>query len=63
MNFEQSLKNLEDIISKLESNDISLEDSISAYQEGTSLLASCRKQLEEAQLLVTVADVPEEDQG
>ena len=60
MNFEQSLKKLEEMIQKLESNDISLEDSISAYQEGTALLASCKKQLEQAQLLVTVADVPEE---
>lgn len=60
MNFEQSLKKLEEIIAKLESNETSLEDSISAYQEGTALLVSCRKQLEEAQLLVTVEDVPGE---
>ncbi len=60
MSFEQSIKKLEEIISKLENNDISLEDSISAYREGVQLLESCRKQLEEAQMLVTVEDVPEE---
>lgn len=61
MNFERSLKKLEEIIEKLEDNEISLEESISAYQEGTLLLASCRKQLEQAELLVTVADVPDEN--
>ncbi len=60
MSFEQSIKKLEEIISKLENNDISLEDSISAYREGVQLLESCRRQLEEAQMLVTVEDVPEE---
>lgn len=60
MSFEQSIKKLEEIISKLENNDLSLEDSISAYREGVQLLESCRRQLEEAQMLVTVEDVPEE---
>lgn len=56
MNFEQSIKRLDDIISKLESNDISLEESLELYGEGTALLGSCRKQLEQAELLVTVDD-------
>ncbi len=61
MNFEQSMKRLEEIIGSLEDNEISLEDSISAFNEGTQLLAGCRKQLNEAQLLVTVEDVPDEE--
>ena len=52
MNFEQSLKKIEEIIGRLENNEISLEDSVAAYQEGTALLVSCRKQLEEARLVV-----------
>ncbi len=59
MSFEQSMKKLEDIISKLEDNELPLEDSISAYREGIQLLDSCRKQIEQAQLLVTVEDVPD----
>ena len=58
MDFEKSLKKLEEIIGKLESSEISLEDSIAAYREGVKLLADCKKQLDEAQLLVTVEDVP-----
>lgn len=56
MNFEQSLKKIEEIIAKLESNETSLEESIEAYREGTALLGNCRKQLEQAELLVTVSD-------
>ena len=60
ISFVQSIKKFEELLSKLENNDISLEDSISAYREGVQLLESCRRQLEEAQMLVTVEDVPEE---
>ena len=56
MNFEGSIKRLDEIISKLESNEVSLEESIELYGEGTALLGSCRKQLESAELLVTVED-------
>ena len=56
MNFEQSIKRLDEIIGKLESNETSLEESIELYGEGTAILGSCRKQLESAELLVTVAD-------
>lgn len=56
MNFEQSIKRLDEIINKLESNETSLEESIELYGEGTAILGSCRKQLESAELLVTVDD-------
>lgn len=61
MNFEQSLKRLDEIISKLENNEISLEESIEIYREGTELLRKCRGLLDSAELLVTVeeADVSE----
>ena len=56
MNFEQTMKRLDEIIGKLESSETSLEESIELYGEGTALLGSCRKQLEQAELLVTVSD-------
>ncbi len=56
MNFEQSLKRLDEIVSKLENNEISLEESINIYKEGVELLGNCRKQLEQAELVVTVDD-------
>lgn len=56
MKFEQSIKRLDEIIEKLENNETSLEEAIEIYREGASLLGSCRKQLEQAELIVTVAD-------
>ena len=56
MTFEGSMKKVEEMISKLESNEISLEDSIQIYKEGLTLIGSCKKQLEEAEMLVTVDD-------
>lgn len=56
MKFEESIKRLDEIIEKLENNETSLEEAIEIYREGAALLGSCRKQLEQAELLVTVAD-------
>ncbi len=56
MNFEQSLKRLDEIIAKLESNEISLEESIEIYREGTDLAGKCRSLLDSAELLVTVEE-------
>lgn len=56
MNFEQSLKRLDEIIAKLESNEISLEESIEIYREGTDLAGKCRSLLDCAELLVTVEE-------
>lgn len=56
MNFEQSIKKLDEIINKLENNEISLEESMILYRDGVELLGNCRKQLETAELLVTVDD-------
>jgi exodeoxyribonuclease VII small subunit len=51
---EQSFLELNDIIKKLESEDISLEDSFSLYQEGMKLLKSCNESIDrvEKQLIV-----------
>ncbi|MEZ3453358.1 MAG: exodeoxyribonuclease VII small subunit [Oscillospiraceae bacterium] len=56
MNFEQSLKRLDEIIAKLENNEISLEESIEIYREGTDLAGKCRSLLDSAELLVTVEE-------
>ena len=61
MKFEESIKRLDEIIEKLENNETSLEEAIEIYREGASLLGSCRKQLEQAELLVTVADEDNND--
>lgn len=47
--FEESLNKLEAIVAQLERGDLSLEDSVKLFEEGTRLSAECRKQLEEAE--------------
>lgn len=47
--FEESLTKLEEIVARLERGDLSLEDSVRMFEEGTRLSAECRKQLEEAE--------------
>lgn len=56
MTFESSVKKLEEIVLKLENNEISLEESIEIYKAGITLLGDCRKQLENAEMLVTVEE-------
>ena len=52
--FEQSVKRLDEIITALENPEITLEDSLKLYKEGAELIGSCRKELDNAEMLVTV---------
>lgn len=54
MNFEQSVKRIDEIIAAMENPEISLEESVKLYQEGVKLAADCRGELDKAELLVTV---------
>ncbi len=54
MKFEQSVKRLDEIITALENPEITLEDSLKLYKEGAELIGSCRKELDNAEMLVTV---------
>lgn len=53
MNYEDSVKKLEEIVSKLEAGNLSLEESLKLYEEGTILSENCRKMLSEAKLKIT----------
>lgn len=55
--FEESLKQLEEIVKMLESGENSLEESIELYKKGASLCADCSKLLENAKLTIkTISD-------
>ena len=43
---EESLKELDGIVEKLESRDISLEESFAMYQKGMDLLKQCSKKID-----------------
>lgn len=50
--FEQSLGRLEEIVKQMERGDVPLEQALALFEEGTGLVASCTKLLDEAELKV-----------
>lgn len=54
MSFEAALVALEDIVKKLELGTLSLEDSLSAYEEGIKLARICTAKLESAKQRVSI---------
>ncbi len=47
--FEQSLQKLETLVKNLESGSLSLEDSLTAFQEGVGLVKQCQTMLSQAE--------------
>lgn len=52
--FEESLTKLEGVVAKLESGDLTLEDSVALYEEGVRLSEVCKSELEKAEGRVQV---------
>lgn len=50
--FEMNMARLEQIVRTLERGDAALEESLKLFQEGTELVRSCGKLLDEAELQV-----------
>ena len=50
--FENSIKQLEEIVEKIESGGANLEESISLYEKGIELKNFCEKRLKEAELKI-----------
>lgn len=50
--FEESMARLEQIVRAMERGDVALEESLKFFQEGTELVRSCQKLLDDAQLQV-----------
>lgn len=47
--FEKSLARLEELVKRLESADLSLDEAMSLFEEGVKLSRDCQKKLEEAE--------------
>ncbi len=61
MNFEDSIKELEKISEKLESGEVSLEESIELYEKGIALSKYCSDLLLKAkQKIITIEQANEE---
>ena len=50
--FEENMLRLEEIVRSMERGDVPLEESLKLFQEGTELVRSCGKLLDEAELAV-----------
>ena len=55
--FEESLEKLAEINEKLESEEISLDDSIKLFKEGIELSKLCQKKLDEAKLEIEKIEI------
>lgn len=50
--FEENMQRLEQIVRAMERGEVALEESLKLFQEGTRLVESCGKLLDEAELQV-----------
>lgn len=50
--FEEDMLRLEQIVRAMERGDVPLEESLKLFQEGTALVQSCQKRLDDARLQV-----------
>ncbi len=52
LTFERALEMLVDIVNRLEDEDLSLDESVSLFEQGQQLTAFCQQQLDSAELRV-----------
>lgn len=65
-NFEELITKLEKITSKLENEKLSLDESVTLFEEGVALSKKCNEKLEEAEKRITIlvdsdGEIKEED--
>ena len=53
LNFEESLKKLEEIVKKLESGEVPLDDAIKEFNEAMTLAKNCDQKLKNAEGTIT----------
>ena len=55
--FEEAMLNLEEVVAKLETGDVPLEDAITLYKKGMELSAYCHEKLQDAEKqLISIID-------
>ena len=54
MDFEMSVKRLEEITSALEKENVSLEEALKLYEEGVRLVRICNEKLEDAERRIRI---------
>ena len=59
--FEDALKRLEEIVQRMESGDLALEDSLGLFEEGVRLTRVCSQRLDEAEKKIEL--LTQDDKG
>lgn len=59
MTYESAIKQLEEIVLKLEDGKLSLDEAVKLFEKGAKLSAFCDKVLKEAELKITTLDEAE----
>lgn len=54
LNFEQAIEELDKLVSKLEDGELSLEESLAAFERGIKLTKECQQHLSEAEQKVSL---------
>lgn len=54
VNFEETMKQLEEIAVQLEKGDLNLDESVEKFEQGMKLSKQCSKILEEAERKITI---------
>lgn len=52
MNYEQAINRLDEIVSALEKNDVSLDEALKLFEEGTALTSLCSEKLKNAKIKI-----------
>ena len=59
--FEEAMLNLEEVVQKLETGDVPLEDAITLYKKGMELSSFCHEKLQDAEKqLISIIDKDDE---
>lgn len=54
LNFEETMKELEEVVRKLENGELNLDESIKEFEKGMELSKNASKYLEEAEKKITI---------
>lgn len=59
--FEEALKKLEELVKTMEAGDLTLDDSLKAFEEGIRLIRFCTRKIDEVERKVEILLRDEED--
>lgn len=54
LNFEKQLKELEEVVANMEAGELTLEESLKAYEKGIRLTRECQTALDDAQQRIDI---------